>query len=91
MSVICTVLEVKKSIGDKFFYRKFGFGAIAPQGAPKSEKVLRWIDRGSRDLFNGVKILALRSAKLKINGVKLLLCKKMLKYLNPNFSKSGSG
>jgi len=65
-----------KSIGDKFFYRKFGWGAIAPQGAEKSQKVLRWIDRGSRDLFNGVKILALRSAKLKINGVKLVLSKK---------------
>ena len=59
-----------------FFSRKFGWWAIAPQGAPKSQKVLRWIDRGSRDLFNGVKILALRSAKLKINGVKLLLSKK---------------
>jgi len=66
----------KKSIGDNFFFRKFGWGAIAPQGVPKSPKVLRWIDRGSRDLSNGVKILALRSAKLKINGVKLLLSKK---------------
>jgi len=67
----------KKSIGDKFFFsRKFGWGAIAPQGVPTSPKVLRWTDRGSRDLFNGVKVLALRSAILKINGVKLLLSKK---------------
>ena len=51
-------------------------GGPHSQGLPKSQKVLRWIDRGSRDLFNGVKILALRSAKLKINGVKLLLSKK---------------
>ena len=65
----------KKSIEDKFFLSKIWLGGHPPQGAPKSEKVLRWIDRGSRDLFNGVKILALRSAKLKINGVKLLLSK----------------
>jgi len=67
---------IEKSIEDKFFFSKIWLGAIAPQGVPKSKKLLQSIDRGFRDLFNGVKILALRSAKLKINGVKLLLSKK---------------
>jgi len=68
----------KKSIGDKFFFRKFGWGAIAPQGVPKSQKVLRGIDRGSRDLFNGVKILALSSAQLQIKEFQFYF----LKFLN---------
>ena len=61
----CANLKKNRS-RTNFFSRKFDWGAIAPQGVPKSQKVLRWMDRGSRDLFNGVKILALRSAKLKI-------------------------
>jgi len=76
----------KKSIGDKFFFRKFGWGAIAPQGVPKSQKVLRGIDRGSRDLFNGVKILALSSAQLQIKEFQFYF----LKFLNLIFSISDS-
>ena len=75
----------KKSIEDKFFFRKFGWGAIPPQGAPKSQKVLRWIDRGSRDVFNGVKIFALSSAQLQIKQFQF----NFLKFLNLIFSKSG--
>jgi len=55
---------------------KIWLGGPQSQGVPKSPKMLRWVDRGSRDVFNGVKIFALRSAKLKINGVKLLLSEK---------------
>ena len=73
----------KKSIEDNFFFRKFGWGAIAPQGVLKSQKVLRWIDRGSRDVFNGVKILALSSAQLQIKEFKFYF----LKFLNLIFSK----
>jgi len=75
----------KKSIEDKIFFRKFGWGAIAPQGVLKSQKVLRWIDSGSRDVFNGVKILALSSAQLQIKEFQF----NFLKFLNLIFSKSG--
>ena len=57
-------------------FSKIWLGGPQSQGVAKFQKLLRWIDRGSRVLFNGVKILALRSAKLKINGVKLLFSKK---------------
>jgi len=73
----------KKSIEDKFFFRKFGWGAIAPLGVLKSQKVLRWIDRGSRDVFNGVKILALSSAQLQIKEFKFFFWK----FLNLIFSR----
>ena len=56
----------KKSIEDKFFFRKFGWGAIAPQGVPKFEKRLRCFDRGARALSNAVKIVALRSTSPEI-------------------------
>jgi len=68
----------KKSIEDNFFFRKFGWGAIDPQGVLKSQKVLRWIDRGSRDVFNGAKILALSSAQLQIKEFQF----NFLKFLN---------
>jgi len=57
-------------------FSKIWLGGPQSQGVAKFQKLLRWIDRGYRDVFNGVKIFALRSAKLKINGVKLLLSKK---------------
>jgi len=75
----------KKSIGDKILYQKFGWGAIAPQGVLKSQKVLRWIDRESRDLYNAVKILALSSAQLQIKQFQFYF----LKFLNLIFWKSG--
>ena len=37
-------------------------GDPKPQGVRKSEKRLRWVDRGARALSNGVKIVDLRSA-----------------------------
>ena len=48
--------------------------------------MLRWIDRGSRDVFNGVKILALSSAQLQIKEFKFYF----LKFLNLIFSISGT-
>ena len=76
----------KNSLEDNFFFRKFGWGDIAPQGVLKSQKVLRWIDRGSRDVFNAVKILALSSAQLQIKEFQFYF----LKFLNLIFSISGT-
>ena len=42
------------------FLKKF-WGDPPSQGVPKSEKWLRWVDRGARALSNGVKIVDLGS------------------------------
>ena len=49
--------NVTKSSKKKF--RNLFWGPSLP-GVAKFQKLLRWIDRGSPDLFNGEKILALR-------------------------------
>jgi len=40
--------------------KKISLGGPRYQGVAKSQKVLRWLDRGSRDVLNGEKILALQ-------------------------------
>jgi len=50
--------DLRENLRVKF--SKIWLGGPQSQGVAKFQKLLRWIDRGSGDLFNGEKILALR-------------------------------